>query len=61
MTQGPELVIGYRKDGTAASARCSLCGLWMREDYALDATGREIIARFTEHFKAHVQEKHGPR
>ena len=57
----PELVIGYREDGNAASARCSLCGEWMPEDYALDATGQAILTRFIEHFKCHVREKHGTR
>ena len=60
-TQELELVIGYRKEGNAASARCSLCGLWMPEDYASDAQGPEFIARFMEHFKTHAREKHGPR
>jgi hypothetical protein len=54
-------VIGYRKDDNAASARCSLCGLWMPEAYAPDAQVREIIARFMKHFKAHVREKNGPQ
>jgi hypothetical protein len=61
MTKEPELLIGHGKDGNPVSAACSFCGEWMPEDYALHATGPEIIARFTEHFKAHVQEKHGPR
>jgi hypothetical protein len=61
MTQEPELVVGYRKDGKAASARCSICGLWMPEDYGPNATGREMLDRFMEHFKAHVREKHEPR
>jgi hypothetical protein len=54
-------VIGYRKDGQAASSRSSLCGLWKPEDYATDAEGREIVARFMKHFKVHVREKQEPR
>jgi len=61
MTKNPELVIGYGKNGNAASARCSLCGLWMPEDCARDAQGREIFDGFLERFKAHVREKHEPR
>lgn len=55
----PELLIGYATNGNPVSAACSQCGEWMPEDYAPNATGREILARFEEHFKAHVREKHG--
>jgi hypothetical protein len=58
MKSGPELVIGYGNDGNPVSAACSMCGEWMPEDYDLDATGREILARLVELFKAHVREKH---
>jgi hypothetical protein len=61
MTKEPELVIGYGKNGNAASARCSLCARWGPEDCAPDAQGREILDGFLEPFKAHVPEKHEPR
>jgi hypothetical protein len=54
-------VIEYGKNDNAASARSSLCGLWMSEDCAPDAQGREILDGFLERFKAHVREKHEPR
>jgi len=57
----PEMMIGYGKNGDPVSAACSLCGEWMPEDYEHTAPPREILAKFIEHFKAHVQEKHRPQ
>jgi hypothetical protein len=61
MTTSPELIIGYKEDGTPASAACSLCGEWMPEDYSEFASSAEIVSQFTEHFRHHVREKHPPR
>jgi hypothetical protein len=61
MTKEPEMILGYGNDGDPVSAACSLCGEWMPEDYVPDATAPETLARFIEHFNAHVREKHGPQ
>jgi hypothetical protein len=61
MATEPEMLIGSGLDGKPVSAACSLCGEWMPEDYAPDASRSEILEGFISYFRAHVQEKHGPR
>jgi hypothetical protein len=54
----PELIIGYESDGRPVTAACSLCGEWMPTEEIDSLSPTEAFARFGEHFKTHLRQKH---